>query len=46
MELDAIVGAVADLGDKLGLRIPHIRTVYACAKLMIECRGRDRRARA
>jgi 2-dehydropantoate 2-reductase len=45
MELDAIVGAVADLGDRMGLKIPHIRTVYACAKLMVECRGREGVAR-
>lgn len=41
LELDAIVGALVDLGDRLGLAIPHIRTVYACARLMIETRGRS-----
>ena len=31
MELDAIVGAVVELGDRLGVPMPATRTVYACA---------------
>jgi 2-dehydropantoate 2-reductase len=34
MELEAIVGAVVELGEKLGVAMPHTRTVYACAKLL------------
>ena len=34
MELDAIVGAVVELGDKLSIPMPHTRSLYACAKLL------------
>ena len=34
MELDAVVGAVVELGDRLGMPMPTTRTVYACAKLL------------
>ncbi|HJZ79874.1 MAG TPA: 2-dehydropantoate 2-reductase [Pyrinomonadaceae bacterium] len=33
-ELEAIVGAVIELGDRLGLSLPHTRSVYACVKLL------------
>ena len=33
LELDAIVGAALELGDRLGVPMPHARAVYACAKL-------------
>jgi 2-dehydropantoate 2-reductase len=36
MELEAIVGAVVELGDRLGVAMPATRTVYACAKLLDE----------
>jgi 2-dehydropantoate 2-reductase len=34
LELEAIVGAALELGDRLGIAMPHTRTVYACAKLL------------
>jgi len=34
LELDAIVGAALELGDRLGVGMPHARAVYACAKLL------------
>ncbi len=34
MELEAIVGAVVELGDQLGVPMPHTRTVYAAARLL------------
>jgi 2-dehydropantoate 2-reductase len=34
LELDAIVGAVVELGSKLGLSLPCTRAVYACVKLL------------
>jgi 2-dehydropantoate 2-reductase len=34
MELEALVGSVVELGDQLGLDLPHLRTVYACTKLL------------
>lgn len=39
MELEAIVGAVVELGERLGVAMPATRTVYACAKLLEEKRG-------
>ena len=34
MELDAVVGAVIELGDRLGIPMPATRAVYACAALL------------
>ena len=39
MELEAVVGAVVELGDRLGVPMPATRAVYACAKLLDEHRG-------
>ena len=33
-ELEAIVGAVIELGAKLGLALPNTKSVYACVKLL------------
>jgi 2-dehydropantoate 2-reductase len=34
LELEPMVGAVLELGEKLGVPMPYTQTVYACAKLM------------
>jgi 2-dehydropantoate 2-reductase len=34
MELEAIVGAVVELGDRLGVPMPHTRSVYAATRLL------------
>ena len=34
MELEAVVGAVVELGERLGVPMPSTRAVYACAKLL------------
>src|SRR5215471_14169221 len=34
LELEAIVGAVVELGAKLGVQMPYTTTVYACTKLL------------
>ena len=34
LEIEAIVGAVVELGEKLGVPMPATRTVYACAKML------------
>ncbi len=34
MELEAVVGAVVEIGERLGVALPHTKTVYACAKLL------------
>jgi 2-dehydropantoate 2-reductase len=38
LELEPIVGAVVELGDRLGVPMPATRTVYACAKMLDEKR--------
>jgi 2-dehydropantoate 2-reductase len=38
MEIEAIVGAVVELGDRLGVAVPATRTVYACAAMLNEKR--------
>ena len=38
LELEAIVGAVVELGDRLRVPMPATRTVYACAKMLDEKR--------
>ena len=38
MELEAVVGAVVELGERLGVAMPVTRTVYACAKMLDEKR--------
>jgi len=39
MELEAVAGAVVELGEKLGVPMPATRTVYACTKLLDERRS-------
>jgi 2-dehydropantoate 2-reductase len=34
LELEALVGSVVELGEKVGIAMPHTRTVYNCAKLL------------
>jgi 2-dehydropantoate 2-reductase len=40
LELEAVVGAVVELGDRLGVPMPATRAVYACAKMLDEKRRR------
>lgn len=37
MELEAIVGSVVELGERMDLPMPHTRAIYACTKLLAEC---------
>ncbi|MGZ4825395.1 MAG: 2-dehydropantoate 2-reductase, partial [Terriglobales bacterium] len=39
LELDAIVGAVVELGERLKVPMPHTETIYATAKLLSEARS-------
>src|SRR5271170_3241847 len=39
MELEALVGAVVELGERLGLPMTSTRTVYNCTKLLAQCRS-------
>jgi 2-dehydropantoate 2-reductase len=34
MELEALVGSVVELGEKVGVPMPYTRTIYSCAKLL------------
>ena len=36
MELEALVGAVVELGERVGLPMTYTRTVYNCAKLLAQ----------
>jgi 2-dehydropantoate 2-reductase len=40
MEIEAVVGAVVELGDRLGVPMPSTRAVYACAKMLNDHRAR------
>jgi 2-dehydropantoate 2-reductase len=44
MEYEALIGAVVELGDRLGVPVQSMRAVYACVKLLDETRGPARRA--
>lgn len=37
MELEALVGAIVELGERLGLPMSYTQAVYACTKLLAEC---------
>src|SRR5271157_2318775 len=37
MELEALVGAVVELGERVGLPMSCTRTVYSCTKLLAQC---------
>ena len=37
MELEALVGAVVELGERVGLPMTCTRTVYNCTKLLAQC---------
>jgi 2-dehydropantoate 2-reductase len=39
MEIEAVVGAVIELGERLGVAMPATRAIYACTKLLDERRG-------
>jgi 2-dehydropantoate 2-reductase len=36
MELEALVGSVVELGERVGVAMPYTRTVYNCAKLLAQ----------
>jgi 2-dehydropantoate 2-reductase len=43
IELEALVGAVVELGERVGLPMPCTRTVYSCTKLLAECAAAQRK---
>ena len=46
MEIDAVVGAVVELGDRLGVAMPVTRAIYSCVKLLDEKRQAARESSA
>ena len=40
LEIEPVVGAVVELGERLGVPMPATRTVYACVKMLNERRAR------
>ena len=40
MELESVVGVVIELGEKLGLPMPHTKTLYSCARLLDQVRAK------
>ena len=40
MELDSVVGVVIELGEKLGLPMPHTKTLYASVRLLEQVRAK------
>jgi 2-dehydropantoate 2-reductase len=40
MEIEAVVGAVVELGERLQVSMPATRALYACVKMLDEHRGR------
>jgi ketopantoate reductase len=40
--LEAVVGAVVELGERLGVAMPVTQTVYACAKMLGEKQSREK----
>jgi len=45
MELDAVVGAVIELGGRLGVPTPATRAMYACARFLDDARATQRAPR-
>jgi 2-dehydropantoate 2-reductase len=45
MELDAVVGAVIELGHRLGVPTPATRAMYACARFLDDARAAQRAPR-
>src|SRR4029077_11608380 len=43
MELEALVGAVVELGERVGLPMPCTQIVYDCTKLLAQCAVSQRR---
>jgi 2-dehydropantoate 2-reductase len=39
LELEAVVGAVLELGERMNLPMTHTRAVYSCTKLLSELKS-------
>ena len=45
MELEAVVGAVVEVGNRLGVSMPATRAMYACARFLDDARATQRAPR-
>ena len=45
MEIEPVVGAVVELGDRLGVPMTATRVLYACVRMLGEKRGQGQRPR-
>jgi 2-dehydropantoate 2-reductase len=41
MELEALVGSVVELGDRVGVAMDHAHTVYSCARLLAQAASKN-----
>jgi len=41
LEIDALLGSVVELADRLSVEVPHLRTLYGCVNLLDAQRGRQ-----
>ncbi|MGA8222118.1 MAG: 2-dehydropantoate 2-reductase [Candidatus Acidiferrales bacterium] len=41
LELEAVVGAVLELGERMTIPMTHTRVVYSCTRLLAECRASE-----
>ena len=41
MELEALVGSVVELGDRVGVAMDHTHTVYSCARLLAQAAAKN-----
>lgn len=44
MELEALVGAVVEVGERLGVPMPYAQTIYQCTKLLAQCAAEQNRS--
>jgi len=42
LELEAVVGAVLEMGERMGIAMPYTRTVYSCTKLLAAVKKEQR----
>jgi 2-dehydropantoate 2-reductase len=46
IELEALVGAVVELGERVGLPMPYTKAVYSCTRLLAECAASQQKEQA
>jgi 2-dehydropantoate 2-reductase len=41
LEIDCMTGAIIELAERLGISVPHVEAIHACAKLVDRLRDRQ-----